>query len=251
MRSFKLTVVLCSLMVLLAPRPAHAWWEYIDYLSGPGRFHGQKFDFRVWCLGPSGDTTPIRELDTLVAIGVVQTLSARFDTKPAKDAWDAVLKKMEATNLRYHLVDDQKLRDLRGSWGNLTDSDFPNFQPQGAAAAPTETRSISAIGQPLPAGRLKSFIDQLQITLDRMFKASVSLVSNGIFVSFCPAESDRTLSVEVGFASLQANSDPNYAHDYTIRLNTFTTSLTYRLARRADRDLVDVGFIGGMYTRSP
>lgn len=248
MRSFKLTVVLCSVMVLLTPRPAHAWWEFLDYLSGPGRFYGQQFDFRVWCLGPSRDTTPIRELDNLVTIGVVQTLLVRGETKPARDAWNDVLAKMKAINRQYHLVDVQRLDGLTRRLTSLTDADFLRAGSPGPPSN-AEPGSIAATGvrQPLAEGPLKDFISQLQIALDMMFKASVSLVSNGIFVSFCPAEADRTFSVEVGFASLQANSDPNYAHDYTIRLNTFTTALSYRLARRADRDVIDVGFIGGMY----
>ncbi len=49
MRSFKWTMVLCAAMLVLTPKPALAWFEFLDYLSGPGPFTGARVDFRVWC----------------------------------------------------------------------------------------------------------------------------------------------------------------------------------------------------------
>ncbi len=51
MRWFPRTVVLCLLMVMLTPAPAHAWFAWLDHLSGPGRFYGVKVDVRAWCFG--------------------------------------------------------------------------------------------------------------------------------------------------------------------------------------------------------
>ena len=38
MRTFKLPFTLCLALELITPKPAHAWFEFLDYLSGPGPF---------------------------------------------------------------------------------------------------------------------------------------------------------------------------------------------------------------------
>ncbi len=240
MRSFNLKMVLCALMVLLTARPAHAWWEFLNYLSGPGRFNGPKFDFRVWCFGPE---VPLSKLDNLVAIGVVKTLSARNEAtvKAAVDSWNDVVTQLKEINGRLHIFESDQLDKLEGGFKKLKASDFPNVTiGDRSAPAPAGTG-------PLSPGPLKDFVDQLEAVVDQLYKASASLASTGVFVSFCSPETQRTFAVEVGFTSLQANSDPNYARDYPIRLNTFTAALSYRVPLPADRDVIDVGVIGGMY----
>lgn len=45
-------VVICALVALLgAAGPAHAWWGWIDELSGPKGFHGFQFELRTNCFG--------------------------------------------------------------------------------------------------------------------------------------------------------------------------------------------------------
>jgi hypothetical protein len=50
MRSFKLSLLLGALLLIVIPQPAYAWFDWIDYLSGPGPFNGLEFDYRVVCL---------------------------------------------------------------------------------------------------------------------------------------------------------------------------------------------------------
>jgi hypothetical protein len=45
-----LIVTFCVVVQLAAPAPAHAWWEWLDQLSGPGPFIGWDFQWRVYCI---------------------------------------------------------------------------------------------------------------------------------------------------------------------------------------------------------
>lgn len=49
MRRLALMLACCGLFQLLTPTPAHAWYEWIDQLSGPGPFKGFQFDLRLVC----------------------------------------------------------------------------------------------------------------------------------------------------------------------------------------------------------
>jgi hypothetical protein len=47
-----IVIALCVLaFVITLPAPAHAWWYWLDELSGPGPFTGPQFDFRIACFG--------------------------------------------------------------------------------------------------------------------------------------------------------------------------------------------------------
>jgi hypothetical protein len=50
MRTLKAVVGLVVLFVLIGASPAHAWWDWLDDLSGPGPFNGVQLDFRVLCV---------------------------------------------------------------------------------------------------------------------------------------------------------------------------------------------------------
>ena len=49
MRSLKASILAGALLVLMVPAPAHAWFGWLDNLSGPGPFHGLEFDVRLAC----------------------------------------------------------------------------------------------------------------------------------------------------------------------------------------------------------
>ena len=48
-RSFVILVFLVCFQFLI-PTPAHAWWRWVDELSGPGSFNGVSIPVRLWCL---------------------------------------------------------------------------------------------------------------------------------------------------------------------------------------------------------
>ena len=57
MRRVALTLVSTALMVVALPSPAAAWWEFLEELSGPGRFYGWDVDLRLFCLNDKFDPT--------------------------------------------------------------------------------------------------------------------------------------------------------------------------------------------------
>ena len=50
MRRIALTLVSTALMLVALPSPAAAWWEFLEELSGPGRFYGWDIQLRVFCV---------------------------------------------------------------------------------------------------------------------------------------------------------------------------------------------------------
>ena len=55
MRRIALTLVSTVLMLVALPAPAAAWWEFLEELSGPGRFFGWDVDLRLFCLNDKFD----------------------------------------------------------------------------------------------------------------------------------------------------------------------------------------------------
>jgi hypothetical protein len=71
MRTFRAVLFFLAVFLLVAPAPAHAWFGWLDNLSGPGPFNGLEVDFRVVCFmdQPSWDrpfaaTTAVKDLTT-------------------------------------------------------------------------------------------------------------------------------------------------------------------------------------------
>jgi hypothetical protein len=58
MRRAVLTLVSTALLSLVLPAPAHAWWEFLEELSGPGPFWGWDIQARVLCLVRTPDIDP-------------------------------------------------------------------------------------------------------------------------------------------------------------------------------------------------
>lgn len=231
MRWLERSVLLCLLMVVLTPAPAHAWFELLDYLSGPGRFYGQKLDFRVWC---SGRAVPLSALTTMVQGAMTNSFSVRDEARAQASLglWKEVVDQLKQMDQGLHLFEDRDFDDLK------TRADALFYEPVG--------RKFLA-GNGVDPASMFAFLRSIEVAMDRIYKASVSIGSTGIFISFCSPEKTRAFAVEVGFTTLQAESNPDYALDYTIRLNTFTGALSYRVPLPADRDVLDVGLIAGVY----
>jgi hypothetical protein len=67
MRRVALTLVSTALIVVALPSPAAAWWEFLEELSGPGRFYGWDVDLRLFCLTDKFD--PARAGDPTERVG--------------------------------------------------------------------------------------------------------------------------------------------------------------------------------------
>jgi hypothetical protein len=49
MRRVRSALILGVLLELMWPAPAHAWWDILDQLSGPGKFQGWHLEARLVC----------------------------------------------------------------------------------------------------------------------------------------------------------------------------------------------------------
>jgi hypothetical protein len=223
MVSFIRGVVLCLLMIVLAPRPAHAWFELLDYLSGPGPFYGYKIDFRVWC---AGEAVPLRALGEKVEEAFTGSLSHdEIERGVAHKKWLEIVKGVTQINQRLDVIPKDEL--------DMLTSERERLFPEPASLAP----ALSVL----------EFRQRANAVLDTFHRTTASIASTGIFISLCGPEKTRSWAVEVGFTSLQAMSNANYAHDHTIRLNMITGGLSYRVPLPVDRDFIDVGLSAGQY----
>jgi hypothetical protein len=217
------SVVLCVLILTLTPAPAQAWFELLDYLSGPGRWYGLKADFRIWC---SGQEAPWKGLRDLVDNTVLETLKRR----DVSADW---------TKIRGKLVDSNEVLPLFNKQDYLATLD----KRMQIALSPTR----ESVFDPEAFLRLREFV---HAQIDTFERTSASIATIGIFISFCKSDRTRSVAVELGYTTLQTNSNPDFAQDHTIRLNTITAGLSYRLPLPPDRDIVDIGFNAGLYNFS-
>ena len=50
MRRVIVTALCAASFLFMLPAPAHAWWNWLDELSGPGPFQGVDFQWRLACV---------------------------------------------------------------------------------------------------------------------------------------------------------------------------------------------------------
>jgi hypothetical protein len=213
MRWLKRSVLLCLAMVVLTPAPAHAWFEWLDYLSGPGRFYGAKVDVRAYCFGKTQQES-------------FSALTARLQE---------VQKNPQGPRTVNELLDIQKrIREINVGLNvvNLGTLDEHEKNLRAATLLPEA---------------VKTEIDFTLVALRDLEKASVAIASGGIFISLCSPERRRTFAIEAGFTGLGTGGDVNYANNEKIWLTTFTAGLSYRLPLPAGRDFIDLGTNLGVY----
>jgi hypothetical protein len=227
MHWFKRSAVLCLLALVLTPARADAWFEWLDYLSGPGPWYGYKIDTRVWC---SGKAVPWKGLRDVLDHAIVDSLSGKPESRGrAVGEWNTVFDQLKESNRTFPLIDPQTFDTEITSMRRALNLNAPG----------TELNAV-------PPDVLKMGEDVHRV-LDRFDRASASIASTGIFVSLCKNDRTRAVAVEIGFSSLQASSNPDYAGDHSIRMNTLNLGLSYRFPLPPDRDIVDIGTTVGMY----
>ena len=242
MRWFKRSVVLCLLALVLTPARADAWFEWLDYLSGPGPWYGYKMDLRLWCSGAPAPWKGLREsLDKAVAAtlklqNIPRSATAVdqnvLDQLPPDVAsqWTHVLDELGRSNQVLRMADpkrfDAEISSLRGA---------VQFKPtvgQTTRVVPLEVLRVA---------------EGLHKAIDTFERGATTIASTGIFLSACKNDRTRAVAVEVGFTTLQASSNPDYAGDHSIRMNNINVGLSYRFPLPPDRDIIDIGTNVGMY----
>jgi hypothetical protein len=237
MRSLKSALGAAAILLLLTPASAHAWWGWLDDLSGPGRFYGQQYEVRVACFGDEFKANEDLKSLLLSAKLLTSRLPLRptpEDLKPVGDAWNAFASKIKESDVS----------------ALLSPVDVATFTTAlDAFNAPSSRQVERGVQlQPVaPTDRAVDLIESASRLVEQVYKASVSINSTGVLWSLCSTSATRRFSIEVGVSDLTAAADPRFAGFQPVRLITAMPSVTYRLFKNPSYDMVDVGAGAGVY----
>jgi hypothetical protein len=238
MRVIKL-LSLCVLMSLISARPASAWFEWLDYLSGPGGFWGGRVDVRMWCAGDETQRARLQR-EFIAALRDAQRINNA-------EAWRLLASRIQSINDDVLAVSAADIQKLLQKANGISDSDFTAFRALFAAPYPARKR-FERPSDKEPANNLVETADLVQLMIDRVYHMDVEVSATAIFISLCSPDIDRTWAFELGSSVMGARSNPAYAGDKAIGLLTYTAAVTYRLRSRPGGDTVDLGLQGGEYT---
>ncbi|MGH7486533.1 MAG: hypothetical protein ACREMY_13185, partial [bacterium] len=125
MRTLKSTVCLLFLFLLTAATPAQAWWGWLEELSGPGKFRGPQFEFRLVCFGEESEAKRLvdafksaRALTRKIDGGTTETLIA------ADDAWRRLTAQLNDTLITLPILDQgavtKATKRIQDSWNSFS-----------------------------------------------------------------------------------------------------------------------------------
>jgi hypothetical protein len=113
MRRIVVTLMLLACFQFLNPTPAHAWWRFIDELSGPGGFNGVDLQWRLVCFADKKNPSPF-EIDSALArfgAGVAALLESGCVFQPGVVPRTSI--NLEAGRLSTHKNNLQRLDALK------------------------------------------------------------------------------------------------------------------------------------------
>jgi hypothetical protein len=253
MRRVSLALVSGVLFSLVCPASAHAWWGWIDELSGAGRFRGWEVEARLYCFGTTeGDLAApfLRSAADHVtsAFEMLRSAAAAFKGPAVTPVFErfAVLERraLEATASRISPSVARETRDsmqsLRTSVKELC-SKLECTGDQAATMARVEARLNVAESEYATAQMLEE--------QRRMLTASA-----GVSFSACPMQKDLTRRGAVGLTYRRMDTygerKEEFAGGNTISLSTLTPMVSWRplfQVANGKYDYVDLATGGGFY----
>jgi hypothetical protein len=219
------SVLVCTFIMVVTPAPADAWFEWLDRLSGPGRWYGLKVDVRALCFGKA---MPLKKTRT-----DLQALSNRLKAVSLSN-----VSAVQDMTTELSGIADQ-LRTMDAGLDVLRGIDLE--QPV------TSIKSVTRREGVLSGAEVDGALQPLFIALARVETVSVAIGTGGIFISLCDGEKQRSLALELGWTGLRTGGDERYARNRPIYMTTVTAGLSYRLPLPASRDVVDLGTNMGTY----
>lgn len=223
----------CGLIVqLLVPSTAHAWWGWLDELSGPGPFRGIQFDARLACFGDQprdrGESffrEGVRELTEAIAAG---SMTPQFEAEAARRGLGS------------------------GASGNLLT--FMAAQPSAASATILKALATAIDSAGNQSASLDAAIVHFGEAARWLSSPPNTLSAGGVSYSACGPERDarRRIAVEVTSRLFHSTSsqDGAWAGGNEIRFSSLTPSLSWRpLLDVTERygDILDVSSGAGVY----
>jgi hypothetical protein len=248
MRRVYAALICCAVVQLIVPRPAHAWWEYVEQLSGPGPFMGFDFDSRLACFaGAANSNFRTAAVNAIVEAQMASELSRAALTSPdrspeirvelaeaAETAWKRARENWEivAGPLRYAgtAMKEQAKRLERSA-----DKNAMNIQ----AAADTYEASARAL-----AANVVSDVE------DKVRFASVGVIYSSCH--FKPGERRRG-AIDLGMRFVWKKRDEQFADKHRVSLTTAQPAISWgvidpsRGPKWAWADVVDYGIGAGFY----
>lgn len=213
--SARMRLVACVATLLLQammPRPAYAWWEKLEKLSGPGPFSGLAVDFRVACFGEISPDATKAEAATREAIAA--TATARLSTLDDSAEWQLA---------------QFKWRTAANAWERAL----------GMALAPVDgagTLSARAAKQEERATQLRN-----------MYRArSTATSAAGVDLSLCDPLKHQRWALDLGWSGLRAGASDAYSNS-SIHLDTLIATVSLRVFASTKWDVVDIGAGAGSY----
>lgn len=238
MRVIKL-LSLCVLMMLVSARPASAWFEWLDYLSGPGPFWGGRVDVRVWCGGEQAPRVGIQR-DFLAMLRETQ----KVNNLPA---WQDLASRIQSINEKVRVVPTDSVDKLVDATNAIQASDFDKFRELYKAPFPLHGRFQPSDTKKPAENTIVAAAQYVQEFIDRSLQADIAVSATAIFISLCPPDVVRTWAVELGSSISGALRDKDKGYP-GMGFVTYTAAVTYRLPSNAGVDTLDLGLQGGEYT---
>lgn len=238
MRTFRAVVGLVVLFVLMRPSPAHAWWDWLDQLSGPGKFSGPQFQFRLACFG--GESAAKQVVDDLKRAS--EFADKLRDGTPSRGDFD-----ISAQAWRNFEAD---LKPINRSFPVLTEEDLTNV----ANAVKKIDQALNGVrGQPTPEELkvLQEVFDtaekELRVPVTKFVQTTAALNSTSMIVSGCSPNRERRTSLDIAVSFLHADGDPAFADSEEIRLTMLMPVFSFRVLHDPRYDVLDAGVGGGVY----
>jgi hypothetical protein len=236
MRLIKL-LSLCVLMSLVSARPARAWFEWLDYLSGPGPFWGGRVDVRYWCSGrETPRVEPQRKFDE------ARLTAMRIEND---EDWKNVALLIKSANEHMYLVSPNLLDQLQSNALKIKKEQFVGFRAYLSDMA--RASNVSTPPQPPLDNALAQTFDAASKALKEMRGTDIAISATGIFFSLCSPDIERRWALEDGSSVMAAGGDTKYADSSWIWLITHTEAVTFRPTSRRNLDIFDLGLQAGVY----
>ena len=229
---------------MIAPANAHAWWGWLDDLSGPGRFRGPQFEFRLVCFGQESEAKRLVDLlknaNVLTSKVVKDPLKTSAALRDAEAAWEELIGALNASQMTFPVLDRDKVASV--SFGLR--STFMEFQKTMTPVAEREAESNPLV----PVNEfLKNANAQVEPLIASVVRGIGSISSTGIFLSACSADTKRRSSIELAANFWYADGTSSYAKGEQIRLTTLMPSFSFRVFTDPRFDFLDAGVGAGVY----
>jgi hypothetical protein len=241
MRPIKLTILFLVLATLVFPAPAHAWFGWLDNLSGPGPFHSKQVELRLVCFG---EKSPIPDLSRQLRV-------ARARTGAMKE----VIHRREIPEPSEIESVIAAWRDLRASMKAFASSSIFGLDlaklPTGMNVSPL---LFGGDGETLKSWQenkwteAEDYLKELDRVITPAKMEQDSIGSVGVLWSLCSDAKVRRLSIEMGVNFYESSRNPSeWADGKTVTFTTYMPAISWRPISDPRYDIVDLAVGGGGY----